>query len=116
VRGALWLFAHGVLGVSHKNPKINLPDVLSQGCDESFLSAFPPFVFEYTGGIPRLILWTYTVVFAWTYCRFERDGPTAKKLTAQDILQALEHVFDYLYHHHQVCCCCVTAQCAIKGL
>ncbi len=83
---------------------------LFQGCDDSFLSAFPPFVFEYTGGIPRSILWTYTIVHAWTCIRSKRDGTRAKKLTVEDIPQALKHVFDYLYHRHQVCCYSVTAQ------
>ncbi len=89
---------------------------LFQGCDDSFLSAFPSVVFEHTGGIPRLILLTYTIVHAWTCIRSKRDGTRANKLTVEDIPQALKHVFDYLYRCHQVCCCSVTAQRAIKGV
>ena len=113
------LFAHGVLGTTHKSPnskRLHTCLFLFQGCDGSFLSAFPPFVFEHTGGIPRLILWTYTIVHAWTYYRFERDGTRANKLTVEDIPQALEHVFNYLYHRHQVRCCSDTGKCAIKGV
>ncbi len=89
---------------------------LFQGCDGSFLSAFPSVVFEHTGGIPRLILLTYTIVHAWTCIRSKRDGTRANKLTVEDIPQALKHVFDYLYRLHQVCCCSVTAQRAIIGV
>lgn len=115
-------FPHAVLhnGCWHRGLVIarlalTLPFLL-QGCDDSFLAAFPPMVFEYTGGIPRLILWTYMIVFAWTHIRHSRDGDRAKKLTVGDIPQALEHVFDYLYNHRKVRCCCVTgtAQCATQ--
>ena len=107
------------LGTTHKSPnskRLHTCLILFQGCDGSFLSAFPPFVFEHTGGIPRLILWTYTIVHAWTCIRSKRDGTGANKLTVEDIPQALEHVFNYLYHRHQVCCYSDTGKCAIKGV
>ncbi len=115
----MWLFADGVLGTTHKSPnskRLRTCLFLLQGCDGSFLSAFPSVVFEHTGGIPRLILLTYTIVHAWTCIRSKRDGTRANKLTVEDIPQALKHVFDYLYHRHQVCCCSVPAQRAMKGV
>ena len=63
-------------------------------------------MFEYTGGIPRVIQWTYTIVHAWTSIRFNRDGDRAEELTVDDIPQALDHVFDYLYHSCEVRCSC----------
>ena len=79
-----------------------------QGCDDSFLWAFPAYVKQCTAGAPWAVRCTYSVVDAWTRMR-QGEGVTGTldssescskskpgKLTALDIPQALQHAYDYM--------------------
>lgn len=79
----------------------SLAMLLRQGCEKSFFDAFPAKVFEYTGGLPRLVVATYTAVFAWICIRRSRGG-VAVQLTVADIPRCLNYVFDFLYERYKV--------------